>query len=363
MKICISGNSSWSILNFRKDLILELIKSNDVYIIAPDDIAKNEFEKIGCIFLNNNLDRRSLNPLYEFMTILNIRSVIKAYQFDYILTFNIKPNLYFLLAGIGLHSKIIINISGLGSALLRQNWLSYLINFIYKIVLSFPHHIFFQNNSDQELFIKKGLLRGTKHSVLAGSGINLTYFERNNQHLLISHVINISYIGRLIHDKGIIEFLESAQSFSHIKNLHFHIYGDFDDNNPTSVKISDINNFLSENIHFHGKSNDIKKVLSSSHCIVLPSYREGMSRSLLEGAASGLPLIATNVPGCKEIIVDNKTGYLVQPKNVASLIKAVEKYLNLSSEQRLIMGNLSRKHVEENFNVTMVIAAYMEKIY
>jgi len=361
MKICITGNTSWSIINFRKELISELCRNHAVYILTPDEHSKVNLEELGCIFIKNELSRKSINPIYELKSILEIRSIFSKYKFDYVLSFNVKPNLYALIGSIGLKIKIISNISGLGSTFLKRGLLGALIKFLYRAALRFAKHVFFQNSHDQAIFVQSKLVPHDKSSILPGSGVNLEIFKKDNKHLLNKDEVHFSFIGRLIRDKGLKEFLEAAQSIKD-NNVIFHIFGDFDSHNPSSFKDSDLSPYASNKIIFHGKVQDIKEALRISHCIVLPSYREGMSRSLLEGAAFGLPLIASNVPGCQELIIQNKSGFLVEVQSKHSLEKAFNNFLDLSPKEMLDMGNASREHIERHFDVKKVIRKYLERI-
>lgn len=358
------GNSSWSILNFRKNLIIRLLAEGfSIHIIAPKDSASKEMIGLGCVFHNVDMDRRGLNPFKDIKLILTYFVILFKEGVDIALTFNIKPNLYVSYACFFLRTKPIVNISGLGSAFMGKNFLTYVAKKLYKVALLGSKTVFFQNKSDYLLFKDLNIYQGDPENILPGSGVDLDFFQNNNYHLDQDTAIRILFIGRLIRDKGIIEFLEAAQSISnkHL-NVEFQIYGELDRYNPSSISQSKVNSYLSDRILCMGNISDIRQALKSAHCVVLPSYREGMSRSLLEAAASGIPIIATDVPGCREIVSDEVNGYLCLVKDSSDLASKIEKFLSLTLDQRKIMGSAGRTKIEQEFSVELVIDKYIDRI-
>lgn len=362
--IGLAGNSSWSILNFRRNLIHELIKKGFIiHIIAPADQSVSDLEDLGCIVHNIQLNRRSLNPFNNLLLIFRYKQIITQLRLDYILTFNIKPNLYVCLASYKLSTKVIVNISGLGSTFLKSNFLTNVIQFLYKISLKNACTIFFQNQSDLNFFKEKRICEASSFNLLPGSGIDLNKFQKNNNHLVNGFQRDLVFIGRLIRDKGIMEYLNAA---SHIvekyPNVTFYLYGEVDEHNPSFISLHEVKSFASEKINFMGKVKNIKTALGHASCVILPSYREGMSRSLLEAAACGIPIIATDVPGCQEIVEDSNTGLLCKAKSTPDLIAKIEKFLNLENSEIKTMGDKARLKVEKEFSVNLVVKKYIEII-
>jgi len=365
LKIALAGNSAWSILNFREDLIKRLIANgHKVFVIAPIDSAHEKLRQLGCEHEDINISRKGVNPFKDIFLIIKYRILISKHSFDYVLTFNPKPNLYNCFASFFSNSRIIVNISGLGSGFINNNLLTKLLIIMYRIAFKKAYKIFFQNVSDKEIFEDLGILKNKSSALLPGSGINLELFPKNNNHLLTVNKIYFTFVGRLIKDKGLIEFIEAAQScVRQNTNLFFNICGDIDPGNPSSVDKEFIRRSLSKNIFFMGHVEDIKGVLEESHCIVLPSYREGLSRSLLEGAAIGIPIITTNVPGCRELVDENKkNGYLCRVKDAYDLEKKILKFSSLDPQAIFELGNNSRKKAEQDFSVEKVINSYLESI-
>lgn len=274
--IAISGNSSWSILNFRKNLIIRLIEEGySVHIIAPNDSSSNLLVSIGCSFHNINMQRLGLNPFKDILLVLDYFRLLSKLKIDYVCSFNVKPNIYVSFACYFLKTRQIMNISGLGSAFLQGGLTAYIVKTLYKIALFKNRIVFFQNHDDLKLFRDNKIYSANKENVLPGSGIDLKTFPLNNNHLLQAGVSKkIVFIGRLIKDKGIREFLTSAREVSsRYKEVDFYIYGEVDENNPSSMTIKELNNFSHSRIHFLGKVENIKNALKDSHCVVLPSYR------------------------------------------------------------------------------------------
>lgn len=362
--IALAGNSSWSILNFRKNLILKLIKNGfHVHVIAPKDSSVRELEHIGCIVHDIDISRRSMNPLNNFALIFKYYRLLKSLSLSHILTFNIKPNLYVCLAASQLSTKVIVNISGLGSSFIKANLITNIVKFLYKISLKKASIVFFQNQSDLALFKESGIYDGSLENLLPGSGIDLNVFTKNNDHLLNGLNKDFVFIGRLIRDKGIIEYLESASAISNqYSHTTFYIYGESDKNNPSFLKPEEINKFSSKNIKFMGKVNDINIALQHADCVVLPSYREGMSRSLLEAAATGIPIIASNVPGCREIVDNSINGFLCKAKSSDDLSNTMKKFLQLNNAEIKTMGDQGRLKAEKEFSVDLVVEKYLAAI-
>ena len=255
---------------------------------------------------------------------------------------------------------MLANVSGLGSALIKKTIFSECIRLLYIISLKFSHHIFFQNLSDLDNFTTYKILKKHSHSLLPGSGINTSIFPINNQHLLLERNSFIfSFIGRILIDKGILDFIDAARNFENNSYLKFNVFGDLDIHNPSSLNQKQLEAISPKNIHYHGKVSNIKTALLNTDCVILPSYREGMSRSLLEAASIGLPIITTNVPGCREIVEHGRNGYLVNVQDSNSICNAIENFINLSKKEIYDMGCKGASKVRKEFDVLKVIEEYI----
>jgi len=363
MKILIIVNTSWNIYNFRKDLLISLIKKgHDVIAIAPyDDYVKN-IEALGIKCINIKINQQGTNPFSDSFLIYNYFKIFKNKKPDLILGYTIKPNLYGNIAAGILKIPVINNISGLGTIFIKNNFISYIGIFLYKFSLRFSSHVFFQNQFDRELFLSKNLISSNKSSVIPGSGVDVNYFNFNRK---VNKGKRFLFVGRLLKDKGVIEYFESALRVVKIfPKTEFLLVGELGYNNKTAIKNSLLKSYIekSNQIKYIGKLDDLRPLYESIDVMVLPSYREGLSKSLIEAGAMSLPIITSNVPGCKDVVEDSHNGYLCDVKSIDSLTNKISKIINDSENKRVLMGENSRDYIVKNFSLKKVINIYLKKI-
>lgn len=359
MKIIISANSYWNLYNFRLQLIKSLLEKNFLVIaIASKDVYKQKLiNETGIKCYDIKLDSMGVNPFKDIILTMNYIKLFYKIMPDFVLSFTIKPNIYGNFAGGLLRVRLINNISGLGTIFIKRTIVSKVGIFLYKLSLRFSSHVFFQNSSDRNLFLKSKLVNNSLSSVIPGSGIDVEYFTFNRK---INRADKFIFVGRVIGDKGIMEFLESAINIlKKYPEKKFIIAGEFNTTNNTSIKKNHLEKYFSNpNIEFLGKVDNIYDYLKISDVFVLPSYREGLSRALLEASSMSLPLITTNVPGCKDILIENYNGFLCEPKSIGSLTTSIEKMINIDENDRIKFGNNARKLVKEKFSIETVISFY-----
>jgi len=361
MKVVIFSKSSWNIYNFRKNLILNLIKKKiEIFVISNKDNYNKNLKKLGCRIVNVKFNNRGINIFKDIETFFNCYLIIRKIKPDYILNFNLKPIVLGNLVSRFLKVRTISTITGLGSMYLKSKLFKNLLIFVYKFVFTKKNIACFHNNFDQKIFLKNKVIDKKSSFITPGSGVDLKKFK------FLKPKINIKtrflFIGRLIWDKGIREYLYAANYFlkKYNYNCEFHIIGEFSENHKDGI-IS--YNYLSRfPIKYHGFKKDVRTLIKKSDCIVLPSYREGSAKSLIESAAIGKPLIATNVPGCNNIVFNNINGYLCKKKNVDNLIKVLKKFIKLNRNHKKNMSIQSRKIAEEKFDEKIVISAYLKKL-
>lgn len=356
-KILLLANHGVYVYNLRKELIEELLEQKyEVYLSYPKDEKTSYFESIGCTVIDTQFDRHGKNPFEEFKLIKHYQKMIKKIKPNVVLTYTIKPNIYGGIAASSQKKPYIANITGLGSAVENEGALKKVIILLYKFSFKKAHTIFFQNKKNKQLFIDEKIAIGT-HKLIPGSGVNIKQFE------ILPYpedkVIRFLYIGRVMKEKGIEEFIEAAIDIKkRYKNTEFHILGFCEENYEERLKKLQNNKI----IEYHGMQKDTISFQKRSHCTILPSYHEGMSNVLLESAASGRPVIASNINGCKEIIDDKKTGYIFEVKNSNNLISKIEAFLSLSNEEKREMGLEGRKKIEKEFDRKTVVESYMKEI-
>ena len=359
-KILMVGNTDFSIYNYRKELVEKLINENyEVYVMAPKSNYFNELLQLGCKFYNINLSSYSINPFFEIKTIIDIYYKIKKIKPDIILTYTIKPNSY-----VGFISRIlkipyIVNITGLGIAIENGGILQKISLFILKIGIKKANTIFFQNQ-DNYNFLTNKFHNSELSNLIPGSGVNLIEHPFVEYPPIENNIIHFLFIGRIIKSKGIEELFDLILYLEkkYKTNFHFHICGS--NSEDYKEKFSKICQF--ENVTYHGKVKNIHSFIADSHAVILPTHHEGMANVLLEAAATGRPVLASNIPGCIETFDENISGLSFEVKNSKSLIATVEKFINLSFEDKKKMGIKGREKIEKEFNREIITNLYFSKI-
>lgn len=357
-KVLILVNHEVVIYNFRKELVEKLLEEGyEVIISSPKGERIDILCEMGCKHVDVKLNRHGTNPLEELKLILYYRKLIADVRPNVILTYTIKPNLYGAIVASLYNIPIIVNITGLGTAVENPSNLQRFMILMYRIAFRKVQTIFVQNTENRDFFIKNKI--GIKKlKLLPGSGVNLNQFQMLEYPT--DEKIHFVFISRIMKEKGIDQYLEMAKYIKRkYPNTYFHICG-FCEEEYESV----LNKLEKEGIIiYHGLVMDIREILAFTHCTIHPTYYpEGMSNVLLESAASGRPIITTNRSGCREIVENEVNGYRIPEKNAKALIEAVEKFLNLPNEEKRIMGLEGRKKVEKEFDREIVISAYMGEI-
>lgn len=360
MKILVIANDDFSFYNFRKELLSKLIElEHEVYISLPNGDKIKNLQELGCKYIETNFNRKGTNPIKDFKLLLAYIKIINQVKPDYVLTYTIKPNLYGGLASRIAKVPYIANITGLGTALENESILQKILIRMYRIAFKNIKCCFTQNQENMD-FIKKNILNDDRVKLLPGSGVNLEKFKVLD-YPKKDDKIRFLFISRLMKEKGIEQYMESAKVITQkYDNVEFHVLGACE--NEYKEKLQEL---LKENILiYHNRQDDIIPFLKETSCLIHPSYYpEGMSNVLLEACASGRPVITTNRSGCREIVDDGKTGYIVEIKNTEQLIEKIEQFIELPYEQKVEMGLNARKKIEKEFDRNIVIKRYLEEIY
>ncbi|MBQ8429669.1 MAG: glycosyltransferase family 4 protein [Clostridia bacterium] len=351
-KILILVNDVTTVLQFRCELIRALVEEgHEVIVSVPKSDRIPEIEALGARVVETEVARHGKNPFKDLKLLKNYKKLLKETKPDIVLTFTIKPNVYGGMACGKLKVPYVANVTGLG-VVGDGGIMQKLMLWLYKKGLKKAKCVFFQNQANEEFFRQKTIVNG-KTELLPGSGVNVekfAYMEYPD-----AETTNIVFVGRIIKDKGVFELAQAAQGLSDQENLRFTIVGDveYGSENPfTNMK----------NVECVGFHKDVKPYLQEAHAIVLPSYHEGMANVLLEAAACGKPILASNIPGCQETFSEGVTGFGFESRNVASLCEAIGKFLALPHEQKRELGKAGRKKMEEQFDRQIVIRKYLEQI-
>ena len=353
-KVVILVNSDIVIYNFRLELVEALLSNGfRVVIVSPYGKRIDFLTQLGCKFIGLNLSRHGKNPFQDLKLLKSYKKILKAEKPDVVLTYTIKPNIYGGMACQSLKVPYISNVTGLGDAIENGGLLKKITLFLYKIGLRKSKNVFFQNASNQKFFLDNKIVEGN-NDLLPGSGVNIERFAYAEYPT--NDAIKLLFIGRITRDKGVNELAEAAKKIaSKHQNVIFDIVGWADEGSKNPFEAL-------ENCFCHGSQFDVRPFIEKAHAIVLPSYHEGMANVLLEAAACGRPILASNIPGCQETFDEGITGFGFEPKNVDSLCEVIEKFIALPYEQKCEMGKSGRKKMEEQFNRQIVVNKYLEQI-
>ena len=364
--ILVSANSCWNIVNFRSGLIRALSERGyRIVVAAPDDDYRSKLADLGVAFVPVPIDSQGISVIEDLRLLARYRRVFRQVRPFAFLGFTAKPNIYGSLAARTVGAKVINNVSGLGTVFIKRGPLTALVAGLYRLAFRASSTIFFQNRDDMRLFVGKRIARRDQAQLLPGSGVDLERFRpRPAAGASADGSFRFLLVGRLLWDKGVAEYVEAAQIVrrSHA-DARFQMLGRVGADNRTAVPSSVLERWRAEGIiEYLGESDDVRTAMEQADCIVLPSYREGLPRALLEGSAMSKPLIATDVPGCRDVVEDGNTGYLCAERSAESLAAAMVKMIEASASERLRMGELGRRKVEQEFGETRVIDKYLDAL-
>ena len=361
--IVICSNYAWTIYNFRLPLIRSLkAEGYEIIILTQFDGYEkylfNEADKVLDLFIS----RKGINPFIDIISIFNILFRLFLIRPDFLLNFSIKPVIYGSIAAKIMRVPSVSMITGLGTGFLLNNWITGIIKVLYRISIKHSHAVIFQNQDDLQIFKDNNLVNPNNCYISPGSGIDLESFKyevfpHNKPEKLI-------LIARMLKDKGIIEYIEAAEvvNKSH-PDVIFQLLGPLGVENRSAISKKEMDYLTgSEYIEYLGETDNVKDFIKNSDCVILPSYREGTSRVLLEAASMCRPIITSNVPGCREVVEDGFNGFLCESKNSIDLAKKIKKMILLPFKERKEMGLNGRIKMEKEFDQSIVSKIYLESI-
>lgn len=364
MRIGIVINSSWNIYNFRKALIESFIRSHhEVVAISPDDGYADKIQQLGCEFVGVDMEARGTNPFKDLQLIMKLRQVYETQRLDVVLHYTIKPNIYGTFAAQLAKIPCINNVTGLGTTFIHNSLSSKIAHGLYKIAFKYPETIFFQNEDDRKLFVEKKLVDAQYTDLLPGSGIDTDRFKPNE--FKKNKVFTFLMVARVLYDKGVLEYVEAARLLrkSGIK-AKFQLLGKIDGHKKLGIPAEEVQAWESEGlIEYLGTTDDVVPVIEKADCVILPSYREGTPRTLLEAASMGKPIIATDVPGCRETVQHGFNGFLCRVKDAKDLAEKMKELMHTDEIKLKSMGHNSRRLAVEKFDQKIVIQKYKDVLY
>lgn len=351
-EILILANHSGGLYDFRKDLIAELKKHANVTVAVPHNDRWAELLNLVNRVIELSVDRRGMNPLHDSKLFHQYRAILKEVKPDLVLTYTIKPNIYGGLACRMAHIPYAVNITGLGSAIENGGWLKKFVLALYKPALKGARVVFFENARNRDTLAATGVVPKGHDVVLNGAGVNLEDYPY--QPYPQEGAVRFLFVGRVMHEKGVDELFAAAKRMKqeYGDGVEFHIVGSFEEGyKPLMDELEQAGV-----VKYHGYQSDMKRFYAMASCVVLPSYHEGMSNVLLEAAASGRPLITSDIPGCREAVENGVSGYLCLAKDANVLYDTMQCFVELPGNRQAEMGRRGRWLMEQKFSKTAVVA-------
>jgi glycosyltransferase involved in cell wall biosynthesis len=367
-KVVIALNTAWNLVNFRAGLIRALLAEGyEVVAVAPPDEYVTQLEAIGCCYVPMPMDNQGTHPGRDLLLFGRFWDLLARERPAVYLGYTVKPNVFGSLAAHSLGIPVINNIAGLGAVFIKDSWLTGLVRGLYRLALWQSAKVFFQNEDDRRLFVELKLVQSHVTDRLPGSGVDLARFAadavsspsgqgRSGMRFLL--------VARMLWDKGVGEYVDAARM---VRSRHpaaeFCLLGPLDVQNPAAIPRTQINAWVAEGVvNYLGVVDDVRSRLAEADCIVLPSFREGIPRTLLEAAAMSRPIITTDATGCREVVDAGSNGFLCRPRDVEDLAAKMEQMLELTPEARTEMGRRGREKVEREFDEKVVIRKYLDAI-
>ncbi len=355
MRIYLFTNHSFMLYKFRKELIQELLKEHEVTLIMPAGEFVSEFMEMGCKIIDVEMHRRSISIVDDAKLIRCYYKLLKNDRPDMVLTYSIKPNIYAGWAAKKLHIPYCANITGLGTAF-QKPLLASFVTMLYKIGFARVKTVFFENESNMKIFLDRHIVKKEKSCLLNGAGVNLEEFAYEDMEN--SNETRFIFVGRLMKEKGVDELLEAFDRLKDEEKVHLDIVGPFEEDYNDKIKE------LEKDDHYDylGFQNDVRPYLRKAHCLVLPSYHEGMANTILEASAMGRCVIASNIPGCKESVEDQISGLLVNVKDANDLYLKMKEFVSYDFMKKQEMGRNARKIMENKFDKKEVVQITIQAI-
>lgn len=362
LHVMMTVNAAWNIWNFRRNLVDALLgDGHRVTILAPADRSETRLEEMGCRFIPLPMDPGGLNPFRDLGLLRRIQKAFARERPDAVLGYTVKNNLYGAIAAKRLGIPFIPTVTGLGTAFLSGGALRLVVEKFYRAAFRSLPTVFFQNDDDAELFRGRRLVGRDQARVLPGSGIDLQRFAAADFPPEGSPPTFLM-IARLLRDKGVVEFVEAAKMVrARRPEAQFQLAGAADGDNRSAISMATVRMWKnSHGIDYLGEVSDVRPLIAAAHCVVLPSYREGAPRTLIEAAAIGRPVIATDVPGCRAVVDAGASGLLCAPRDAEDLANACLDFLALPREAQVAMGAAGRRKMEREYCEQIVIDAYRQ---
>lgn len=360
-RILILGNHFNTLRIFRRELLIYLNKAgHEVLVAIPecDEENKKLLETYGCEVRFVKMERRGMNPVKDIGLFFQYLKLLDQYKPDKVITYTIKCNIYGAYACKMKHVPCYVNVTGLGSAFQGHGTMRKLVSLMYKLSLNKAEKIFFENAGNRDTLVEDGIIRREQAVVLAGAGVNLDEFFYTD-YPSEDDGIRFLFVGRIMKEKGVDELFWAIKELrKKYQNMIFEFIGWYEDDYKDIVEELQSQGY----IQFYGFQPNVKPYIERAHCIVLPSWHEGMSNTLLEGASMGKALITNAIHGCMEAVDDGVNGFLCEKQNAKDLYDKIERFMLLSESERLQMGQAGRRKMEREFDKKDVVNKTIHEI-
>ncbi|CAH2800346.1 MAG: Lipid carrier : UDP-N-acetylgalactosaminyltransferase (EC / Alpha-1,3-N-acetylgalactosamine transferase PglA (EC; Putative glycosyltransferase [uncultured Caballeronia sp.] len=364
LRIALVCNTAWAIYTYRRGLLRMLIEHGvEVSVIAPRDRTFAPLEEMGCRCVELPVASKGTNPRDDLKTLAALYREYRATQPHMVFHYTIKPNIYGSIAAklVGIPSIAVT--TGLGYVFIQKSRTASVAKRLYRFAFRFPREVWFLNQDDRQAFIDQNLLvHSDRARLLHGEGVDLDDYafqplpRANPQTEGFFFIL----IGRLLWDKGIAEYVNAARRLRlTYPYAWFQLLGSVGVDNPSAITLDEVQAWQREGvIDYLGEAHDVRAFIGNADCVVLPSYREGVPRTLMEASAMGRPIVATDVPGCREVVENGVTGLLCEVKSADSLAQQLERLLLSSHMARAEMGVAGRAKVAREFDENAIVERY-----
>jgi glycosyltransferase involved in cell wall biosynthesis len=360
LRVALVCNTAWAIYTYRRGLIRMLVSRGvEVTVLAPRDRTFGLLQDMGCRCVELPVASKGTRPRDDLKTLLALYRDYKAARPQIVFHYTIKPNIYGSVAAKLAGVPSIAVTTGLGYVFIQQSRTADVAKKLYRFAFRFPREVWFLNQDDQKAFIdQKLLVHPDRARLLHGEGVDLDDFAFTPLKRADPRTDGFIFIliGRLMWDKGVAEYVDAARALRvKYPYARFQLLGPVGVDNPSAISRAEVEAWQQEGvIDYLGEAHDVREHIAHADCVVLPSYREGVPRTLMEASAMGRPIVATDVPGCREVVADGVTGFLCEARSAGSLEQQLERMLLQSHATRVEMGAAGRAKVTNEFDENAV---------
>ena len=354
------SNSFWSIHNFRGGPIRALLADgHPVHVVAPDDDYSALLRAMGCTVHIMPMASKGRNPLQDIALLMRLYRLYRRVRPAVCFHYTIKPNIYGAMAAHWAGIPSVSVTTGMGTVFINPSFVTQVVRRLYRYAFRHTLENWLLNAADFDAMVSGGLVDVRKARLLPGEGVNLDHFARapwpEND-----GTFRFLLIARLLRDKGVLEFVDAARTLkASMPHVRFQLLGPADVENPTAISRAQVEGWEREGlVEYLGVTQEVRPFIAQAHCVVLPSYREGLSRTLLEASAMGRPVITSDVHGCREVVSEGVTGWIVPAQNATALGERMKVVAGIPADDLAAIGEAGRAKVAQNFDERLVIAEY-----